>query len=316
MEQKTENKQALTKVNGNEEKRVSITANEAIEYREYKRQRKRAEILSAIANSEGILTNFEDEKKVRERAMRLRQAAVCMTPKRLEMLGEVFRQNAVAIDCVIGGNGETLTKVKAYEARTAVRMKAREVTLMLSPYLVLNCQYAEIEKEVRRVRRAAGKTTLKVRVDRVYTPGILSRLARLCAEIGVAYFCVPYFEGCERLRLDLKGGCKLQVFEVEGLETFKKLHAAGVERIVTTQAWEMYSEWMKEVEKINFPELMAKTENPILPQKTEKGTEDKKPAIGALCLPLCAPQKRIAEGIARRVSEEGKFAIEEERKLS
>ena len=38
------------------------------------------------------------------------------------------------------------------------------------------------------------------------------------------------------------------------------MHGAGVERIVTTQAWEMYSEWMKEVEKINFPELLQRNE--------------------------------------------------------
>ena len=55
MEQQTENKCVLTKDN-NEEKRVRITTQEAIEYREYKRQKKRAEILSAIANSEGVLS--------------------------------------------------------------------------------------------------------------------------------------------------------------------------------------------------------------------------------------------------------------------
>ncbi|MBQ5930455.1 MAG: hypothetical protein IIX02_06660, partial [Clostridia bacterium] len=152
MEQQADNKQTLTKANFDGEKRVSITANEAIEYREYKRQRKRAEILSAIANSEGILTGFEDEKRVRERAMRLRQAAVYMTPERLEMLGESFVNSAVAIDCVIGGNGETLAKVKAYEARKAARLKARELTLTLSPYSVANFRYDAIRKEIKAVR--------------------------------------------------------------------------------------------------------------------------------------------------------------------
>lgn len=259
MEQQVENKQTLTKAN-EDEKRVQISTNEAIEYREYKRQKKRAEILSAIERSEGVLTNVEDEKKVRERAMRLRQAAVCMTPERLHSLWEIYGQRGVAIDCIIGGNGETLSKVKAYEAKKAAKMKVRELSLMLSPYAVARENYEAIAKEIKLVKRAAPKLILKVRVDRAYTPTILSRLARLCAEIGVAYFCIPYFEGCERLKLDMKKGCKLQVLGVDDLSVLKKMHGAGVERIVTTQAWEMYSEWMKEVEKINFPELLPKAE--------------------------------------------------------
>lgn len=294
MEQQADNKQTLTKANFDGEKRVSITANEAIEYREYKRQRKRAEILSAIANSEGILTGFEDEKRVRERAMRLRQAAVYMTPERLEMLGESFVNSAVAIDCVIGGNGETLAKVKAYEARKAARLKARELTLTLSPYSVANCRYDAIRKEIKAVRRAAPKLALKVRVEKEYSSAVLSRLARLCAELGVSYFCVPYFEGCERLKLEMKNGCKLQVFGVDNLTLLKKMHGAGVERVVTAQAFEMFSEWMKEVEKINFPELMEKREEKNLNRQIEV----QKPVVTALRLPfpLLEPQKLIEEG--------------------
>ena len=58
------------------------------------------------------------------------------------------------------------------------------------------------------------------------------------------------------MRLDLKGGCKLQVYGVNSLDILKKLHATGVERVVTTKTEAMHTEWMKEVEKINFPELM------------------------------------------------------------
>ncbi len=285
-----ENKQLLTKGN-EEEKRVRITTQEAIEYREYKRQKKRAEILAAIANSEGILSDFEDEKKVRERAMRLRQAAVCMSPERLQALGRIYAQRGLAVDCLIGGNGETIAKVKAYEAKRAVKMHASELTLTLSPYAVLDGRYDEIAKEIKLVKRAASKAKLKVRVNRTYTPAVLSRLARLCAEGGAAYFCIPYFEGCERLRLELKNGCKLQVVGVDDLSVFKKMHGAGVERILTTQGWEMYAEWMKEVEKINFPELTLKAE------KTEvKGVEEK-PIVTALRLPIREPQKMLADGV-------------------
>ena len=285
-----ENKQLLTKAN-EEEKRVRITTQEAIEYREYKRQKKRAEILAAIANTEGILSDFEDEKKVRERAMRLRQAAVCMSPERLQALGRIYAQRGLAVDCLIGGNGETIAKVKAYEAKRAVKMHASELTLTLSPYAVLDGRYDEIAKEIKLVKRAAFKAKLKVRVNRTYAPAILSRLARLCAEGGATYFCIPYFEGCERLRLELKNGCKLQVVGVDDLSVFKKMHGAGVERILTTQGWEMYAEWMKEVEKINFPELTLKAE------KTEGKGAEEKPIVTALRLPIREPQKMLADGV-------------------
>lgn len=293
MEHKTETLHALTKVNDNEEKRVSITEREALEYREYKRQRKRAEILAAISKCEGVLTDGEDEKKVREEAMRLRQAAVCMSPKRLELLGEVFAQSSVAVDCLIGGNGDTLAKVKACEARLAVKMKARELTLVLSHYCVISSRYEELRKEIKRVARAGGKAALKVRVDKAYSSTVLTRLAWLCADVGAAYFCVPYFDGCERLRLDLKGGCKLQVYGVNSLEILKKLHAAGVERVVTTKAESMHTEWMKEVEKINFPELMTPTKAVEV-----KKTEAENVAARALRLLPQEPPKMLTDGSA------------------
>ena len=127
-----------------------------------------------------------------------------------------------------------------------------------------------------------------------YSSAVLSRLARLCAELGVSYFCVPYFEGCERLKLEMKNGCKLQVFGVDNLTLLKKMHGAGVERVVTAQAFEMFSEWMKEVEKINFPELMEKREEKSLNRQIEV----QKPVVTALRLPfpLLEPQKLIEEG--------------------
>ena len=71
MEQQTDLKTGFTKAEDEQGGRVSITTNEAVEYRDFKRQRKRAEILGAIARSEGELADFADVKKVRENAMRL-----------------------------------------------------------------------------------------------------------------------------------------------------------------------------------------------------------------------------------------------------
>ena len=72
--------------------------------------------------------------------------------------------------------------------------------------------------------------------------------------------------------MDMSGGCKLQVSEVENLEQYRRLIGAGVGRIVTTRAWEIYNEWMLEVEKIDFPELTGEVD----PQILEKAQEEEK----------------------------------------
>ena len=335
MEKQTDLKMGFTKAEEAQSGRVSITANEAVEYREYKRQKKRAEILGAIARSEGELSDFSEVKKVRENAMRLRQAAVRMSVERLQQIGEVFTRGNMRVDCVVGGDGKTLAKVKAYEARAALRLKAREITLVLSPYSVANCRFEEIRKELKKLRRVTAKAILKVEIDRGYSPSVLAQVARMCCEAGAEYFCVPYFAGCERLVLDLKGGCTLQVSGVEDLGLYKKLCAAGVWRIVTPKAWEMYGEWMKEVDKINFPELVAKLEKDaekgkkevdtkcvesgvkkaaevvekgvLLPVATEEGKKSVAPPVAQAVIALPAKsvlQKTTAESLMQRSAQE------------
>jgi hypothetical protein len=60
---------------------------------------------------------------------------------------------------------------------------------------------------------------------------------------------VPYYEGCEKLKLDLTSGCLLEVCGVDDLEQYQKMMAAGVSRVVTSSAWEMYAEWLKEANR-------------------------------------------------------------------
>ncbi len=282
------------------EGRVSITAREAMEYREFKRQQKRAEILSAISKSEGVIEKTSEVSKTAERAEKLRQAAVRITPSRLEAIGNFFHRRAVALDCVIGGNGETLTKVKCYEAKTAIKLGAKEITLVLSPYAVTHCRYEEIKRELKKMRRAAKRAKVKVWVDKMYPYATLSRLARLCSEMKAAYFCVPYFDGCEKLRIDLTNGCKLQVSGLENLEQYKKMVAAGTQRILTERAWEFYQEWLQEVEKINFPQLDENITPVVLPSETKREDEvGKLQAAELKRAPILLPGATIKEEVAQ-----------------
>lgn len=231
-------------------KGMFLSAQDAEEYRAYKRRKKVEEIMSAIAKSEASLMNGEDPQRVCERAIRLKQASIKVPPSWLPQAKTYLGGSKVKIDCVIGGNGETLTKVKAYEMRVALRGNAKELTVFIAPSMISQNRFLEIRKELKKLRRIAKRTVMKVWVNNDYPFATLSKIARMCCELGVEYFCVPYFSGCERLRFDLTNGCQIEVSEVENLAEYRKLCESGVGRIVTRNIWEIYSEWIKEADRI------------------------------------------------------------------
>ncbi len=244
MDKQTHIDESFTKAN-EVKQGVFLSEKDADEFRAYKRRKKMTEVALAIARSEGTLFCGEDVQRVCERAMRLKQAAIKLPLSKLSQAKGYLVGDFVRLDCVVGGNGETLTRVKAYEARMAVKRGAREITVAVTPSLFDGCRYAEIRKELKSLKRAVGKAALKVRVEKISSPGALSRMARICSEIGASYFSVPYFAGCERLRLDLTNGCLLETTGIERTDTFQRLTENGVERIVTDKAWEIYNDLMR-----------------------------------------------------------------------
>ena len=261
-----ENKTSQTECT--KEKGLLLTASDAEEYYAYKKQKKIAEIMDALSHTEGVIEGVDDVQRATERAMRIHQAAVRMTPTRLLQAKEYLPRGKVRLDCWIGGNGETLTKVKMREARLAKRLGASELTLVLTPSLVESCRYVEICKELRKLKRVAKKNCLKVWLDKQYPYSTLAHLARLSAEVGAQYVSVPYFAGCERLRFELFNGCQLEVFGVETLADFKKMTGAGVGRVVTSHGYDFYLQWMKEAEMIRY--IPPKTEEEKVENATKK----------------------------------------------
>lgn len=268
---------------------VCLSPKDAEEYKAYKRRKKLNEINKAISDSCSSALTGEDVQRVCQRAIRLKQASVKVPLTKVSQAYYYLLGYKTKIDCVVGGDGETLAKVKAYEAKIAVRRKAKEITLLITPSLVDCCRFGEVRKEIKKVKRAVGKIPLKVRVENCASQSALSRLARLSSEVGAKYFSVSYFKGCERLKTDLFSGCGLEITDVETEEVFRLLHENGVERICSDNALEIYNSWLKEVEaecvfpslpkveekeESTFPstakELLAETEEGYL-TKTENG---------------------------------------------
>ncbi len=271
-----ENLDNKTVIPTKETESVRISQREAEEYRAYKKQRKIAEIMGALSRSETPISVKDDIKKLTLRASRFRQAAVKVDPIAFPQVKSELFKSKVSLDYIVGGNGEVNAKAKAYEAKLARRAGAKELTLVLSPSAIFTCRYGEIRKEILRVKRAAKGVKLKVFMDQKYPYPMLARIARLCSELGVAYFCVPYFAGCEKLRYDLFKPCALEVSEVETLADFQKMAGAGVERIVTSRVLEIYTEWIKEAETFALEEKKPEILRSLKPEAEKVGTSELK----------------------------------------
>lgn len=261
--------------------KVMLTQKEAEEYCAYKRQKKISEIMAALRRTESELTANDSAVRLGEQALRLRQEAVKMTPSDLLSRGDAIRRNGVKIDCIVGGDGETFASVKAYEAKRALKEGAKEITLRITPSLIVNGRYTELRKEIKMVKRATRRAVLKVRVEKTYPQATLERLARICSEIGVSYFSLPYFNGCERLQTLCKGGCLLELSGIDSLSLFKEMARAGMGRMIIKRAWELYGEWLKEVENIT----VEKQEPATLPSMKEESEKEKTESLKQPLLP-------------------------------
>lgn len=263
MEMQTNKNLAQTKA-----KQEGLTASDLAEFHAYKRGKKLAELSSAISRSVAILSRGEDMQRVCERAVRLKQASVKLPLTKLTQAFYYLNGSGVKLDCLIGGDGETVSKVKAFEAKLASKRGAQEITLTIAPSLIDCCRYGEIRREIKRVKRNLGKAKLKVRAERTGSLTALGRLARIASDLGASFFSVPYFEGCQRLRLDLTNGCLLEVTGVEKTARFQELIGLGVARIATSSAWEIYNDWVREA---NAPPKLEEAKE----EKTPKVTEEK-----------------------------------------
>ncbi|MBQ3019997.1 MAG: hypothetical protein IJD77_05380 [Clostridia bacterium] len=254
--QKTPSGNMISQTGERKEDALTISSREALEYCAYKKQKKVSSIMEGISRAVCVLDEKEDVHRALAQALRLRISAIRVTPLQLEKNSAKFAERGVSADCIIGGNGETLSRVKACEAKLALRLKARQLTVKLAPSYINACRYAEMRREIRKIRRLAKKSILKVSVCGGSTAN-LSRLARICSEVGVDYFSIPYFHGCERIKAELSGGVKLEVVGVESLVNYKKLVNAGVGRIVTGHIAEFYEEWIQEADKITIETLSS-----------------------------------------------------------
>lgn len=244
---------------------ILLSPTEAEEFCEYKRQKRISEVLSALSKAvlkaDGAELSPAELKKIADSAGRVNAASVRVSPLYVSFLRGALEGKGVALDCVVGGTGETVAKVKAYEAKLALRAGAREITLVLSRSALKNGRTGDTRREIKRVCRKAKRAVVKVAADKTLTYAEILRIGRLASECGAKYLSVGFFPDCGRLKRDLHDSCMLEVTEVETAADYKSLIAAGAERIGTSHAEEIYAELMHEAENytlaVHFAENVA-----------------------------------------------------------
>lgn len=215
-----------------------------------------AEVAAALTKSEFFAADYTllsaELKRISEGAKRLGAAAVRVNPVLVSSMRNALCGSGVAVDCVVGGTGETTARVKAYEAGRAVKEGAREITLVLCRSALKNGRTGDTKREMKKVRRAARRAIVKVAAEESLGYSEILRLARLASSCGIKYLSVPYFPDCCRLRRDLRDSCMLEVTGVENSADYSALVLAGAERIGTSHAEQIYTELMKEAETLAF----------------------------------------------------------------
>ena len=249
---------------------ITLSVTEAAEYQAYKREKHILEVMRHIQKS--VLSAQKDNlKQTLATAVKYNCAAVKVLPTQLAYACAINENGKVKIDCIIGGDGQTFTKVKVYETKLARKQGAQEITLCLNESDVKNNRVNEIKKEIKKVCKAAKGAPVKVRLQENWGNETLLRLCRLSFEMGAKFVSVPYFEGCERLKNDLYAQLGIEITDVENLSIFKKMAGAGMQRIQTNCLSVIYEEWMKEAENVTVEQAATQAAELEKPKsQTEK----------------------------------------------
>ncbi len=225
-----------------EEKMMTLTAQEAAEYGEFKRFKRETEISFTlkrlIVDASRRETDKNTLKNACETARNLNADSVLVSPLNVASAKRILEKSEVKICCLVGGTGESLIATKRYEAKRAVKHGAHEVRLILSYGALNSGNAAYLRKELKRVRRAVKKSVLTISLEdhsltseQIATACRAAREARangvtVRGDMTLALRAIK--EGAGKLKVDCSG--------VENSEQLRSLVKAGVQRASTRYA--------------------------------------------------------------------------------
>lgn len=225
---------------------VSITAEEAADFEEYKRRKKATELKSKLRSLEPTLlrknASLAEIRSLCAQAKRLSSVCVCVQPVYVKTCKSILRDGVVGVCCEVGGNSESTLKSKLYELKTALKDGATEVEYTPVLSAIVNGNYAFLRREVKKVLRRAKGKTVKFNLDSAYLPPEkFARAAAIIADSGAKILCVHAEEELiVSLQSQLKNKCAVKAWGVETAEDFRSMLALGCARVGSELAEDIY----------------------------------------------------------------------------
>lgn len=219
-----------------------LSAAEALEYGEFKRSRREAEVMltlkKLIVDASRRETDKSALKSACESASKLGAALVLVSPVHAAAAKRLLAEREPRVSCCVGGTGESLISIKKAEAKKAMKQGAAEIRLVPCYSALIGGNIAYLKREFRRVKKAVKKCALVIMLDDPVLDG--EELAR-----GIRTACEAKADGvCVRGELPVlmravkasAGRLTVHVSHVENAEQLRLLLKAGASYASTCQA--------------------------------------------------------------------------------
>ena len=250
-----------------------LSAAEAVEYGEFKRTRREAEVALTLKKMIVDASRRETDKHALrvacETAKKIHAFGVLVSPVNVAAARRHLSESEIAVICLVGGTGESLPAIKRQEAKRAMRMGAREIRLVLCYSALTGGNLAYLKREAKRVKKAVKKCALLLSLeDHSLGSDDIAFGTRVALESGVDGVCVRgetellgrVLTACgDRLRAD--------VSEIENAEQLRLLMKAGAAHATSGQSEKVAEELYRAAE------AGAEIVRAIRPEPTAKPTE-------------------------------------------
>lgn len=246
-----------------------ISAEEAVEFGEFKRTRREAEIAFTLSKLVVDASRRETDrpalKRACEIALRLNANGVQVAPVNVAAARKLLGKSEARVCCLVGGSGESLISVKKLETKKALRMGAKEVRLVLCYSQLTGGGVAYLKREIRRVRRAVRRGTLVVSLeDHSLDEEEIALGVRAAAASKADAVCVRGETGILlRAIKEAAGRLNVEVSGVENSEQLRLCFNSGASRAATGCGEKIAEELFESLARQDFSKPQE-----VLPQKT------------------------------------------------
>ncbi|HKL48235.1 MAG TPA: deoxyribose-phosphate aldolase [Desulfuromonadales bacterium] len=134
-------------------------------------------------------TNERQIRRLCEEAVEYGFASVCIPPVHVELAADLLYGSGVKVGTVVGFPlGYVSSEVKAYETSEAVARGAEEVDMVIHVASALAGRFEAVGRDIRKVVKAAGDSTVKVIIECFYLDELAKRKATEAVVAGGAAY--------------------------------------------------------------------------------------------------------------------------------